>query len=117
MTIQQIKYMITISETGSLNKAAELLYVSQPSLTGAVHDIEKEFGITIFHRSSRGVTPTNEGEEFLLYARQLYYQYEMLMRKYGKCEGVKKKFGISTQHYSFAVKSFVEMVKRLGTDE
>lgn len=117
MTIQQLHYIITISETGSLNKASEILYVSQPSLTSSVKELEKELGITIFHRSGRGVTPTNEGTEFLLHARQLYQQYETILQKYGKLGGLKKKFGISTQHYSFAVKSFVEMVKKFNTAE
>ena len=72
MTLQQLRYVITISETGSLNKAAELLYVAQPSLTGAVKELERELGITIFHRSGRGVSLTNEGLEFITYARQVY---------------------------------------------
>ena len=69
MTLQQLRYVITISETGSLNKAAELLYVAQPSLTGAVKELERELGITIFHRSGRGVSLTNEGLEFITYAQ------------------------------------------------
>ena len=117
MTLQQLHYIITISETGSLNKAAEVLYVSQPSLTGAVQELEKELGITIFHRSGRGMTLTNDGLEFISYARQVYHQYEMLLDKYGKTEHVKKKFGVSTLHYSFAVKTFVEMVKNFNMTE
>lgn len=117
MTIQQLHYAITISETGSLNKAAELLYVAQPSLTGSMQDLERELGITIFHRSGRGVSLTNDGLEFITYARQVYQQYETLMSKYGKAGKRKKKFGVSTQHYSFAVKSFVEMVKQFDTEE
>ncbi|MBQ8311132.1 MAG: LysR family transcriptional regulator [Clostridia bacterium] len=117
MTIQQLHYVITISETGSFNKAAEILYVAQPSLTSSIKELEKELGISIFHRSGRGVTLTNDGVEFVLYARQLYQQYEALLQKYGKMGTLKKKFGISTQHYSFAVKSFVEMVKKFNTAE
>lgn len=117
MTIQQLHYVITISETGSLNKAAEILYVAQPSLSSTVKDLENELGITLFHRSGRGVTLTNDGVEFVLSARQIYQQYESLLDRYGKNGRLKKKFGISTQHYSFAVKSFVEMVKKFNTDE
>ncbi len=117
MTLQQLRYVITISETGSLNKAAELLYVAQPSLTGAVKELEKELGITIFHRSGRGVSLTNEGLEFITYARQVYYQYETLMGKYGKAGKRRKKFGVSAQHYSFAVKSFVETVKQFDAEK
>lgn len=117
MTLQQLNYVITISECGSLNKAAEILYVAQPSLTGAVKELEKELGITIFNRSGRGVTLTNDGTEFLLYARQVYAQYKELLEKYGKAGNLKKKFGVSTQHYSFAVKAFVEMVKTFDTSK
>ena len=117
MTIQQLHYVITISETGSFNKAAEILYVAQPSLTSSIKELERELGISIFHRSGRGVTLTNDGVEFVPYARQLYQQYESILQKYGKMGTLKKKFGISTQHYSFAVKSFVEMVKKFNTAE
>lgn len=111
MTLNQLNYIITIAESGSINKAAEQLYISQPSLTGAVQDLERELGITLFHRSGRGVTLTGDGAEFLLYAKQLYGQYENILEKYGKNGSLKKKFGVSTQHYSFAVKAFVEMAK------
>jgi DNA-binding transcriptional LysR family regulator len=117
MTIQQLKYIIAISENGSLNKAAEALFMTQPSLTSAVRELEKELGITIFNRGGKGVTLTNDGTEFLQYARQVVAQYERLLEKYGKGGTLRKKFGISTQHYSFAVKSFVEMVKQFDTEE
>ena len=117
MTIQQLNYVITISERGSLNKAAEVLYVTQPSLTSAVRELEKELGITLFNRGGKGVTLTNDGAEFIQYARQVVTQYDRLLEKYGKGGNLRKKFGISCQHYSFAVKSFVEMVKQFDTDE
>ena len=108
MTLQQIKYVIGIADAGSLNKAAEKLYVSQPSLTSTVHDLENELGIVIFNRTGRGVTLTNDGTEFLSHARQLYMNYQNLIEKYsGDGNSLRKKFGVSTQHYSFAVKSFV----------
>ncbi len=115
MTLQQIRYVITVSEAGSLNKAAEILYVAQPSLSASVHDLEKELGFSIFYRSGKGMILTNDGLEFLGYARQLYDQYEVLQEKYFGMAERKKKFGISTQHYSFAVKSFVELVKQYDT--
>ncbi len=117
MTLQQLHYVITITEMGSFNKASEVLYVAQPSLTGAVQELEKELGIVIFNRTRKGVTLTNDGLEFINHARQLYGQYEIILDKYGKGGMLKKKFGISTQHYSFAVKSFVEMVKKFNTAE
>lgn len=115
MTIQQLHYIIVISETGSINKASELLYVAQPSLTSAIQELEKELGFAIFHRSRRGVTLTVEGTEFLLHARTLYNQFEDLQERFGKTKKMKKKFGVSTQHYSFAVKAFVELVKEYDT--
>ena len=117
MTIQQIYYVITIADMGSLNKASEVLYVAQPSLTSAVQELERELGITIFFRSGRGVTLTNEGEDFLAYARPLYQQYAALSEKYGKGGVRKKKFGVSMQHYSFAVKSFAKLMERYSTAE
>lgn len=117
MTLQQIRYMITIAETGSLGKAAEKLFVSQPSLTSAVKEMEKELGMTLFHRGSRGVTLTTEGLRFLPYARQVEAQYLNLMEAFGKIEKRKTHFAVSTQHYSFAVKAFVEMARRVDVAE
>ena len=114
MTLTQMNYIITISETGSLNKAAEALYISQPSLTNAVKELEKELGIIIFNRSGRGVTLTNDGTEFLMYARQIYGQYESVVEKYSEGGSYKKKFGVSTQHYSFTSSAFVELVRAQG---
>ena len=117
MTLQQIQYLIAISEAGSISKASEVLYISQPSLTSAVKEVENELGILIFNRTRRGVTLTNDGREFLMHARQLYSQYEALQERYSGTKGIRKKFSVSTQHYSFATKSFVELVKKLSTDE
>lgn len=115
MTLQQLHYTITIAESGSLNKAAEILYIAQPSLTSSMQELERELGITIFNRSGRGVTLTADGIEFLQYAKQIYSQYESLIEKYENPKNLKKKFGVSTQHYSFAVKAFVELVKSFDT--
>lgn len=117
MTLQQLNYVITISEAGSLNKASELLYISQPSLTSAVHELEKELGITIFNRSGRGVTLTSDGVELIQNAREVLSQVDRLKEKYGLKGTLRKKFGISCQHYSFAVKSFVETVKQFDMSE
>ena len=111
MTLQQLNYAIAISEAGSLNKASEVLYVSQPSLTESLKELEKELGITIFIRSGRGVTLTPEGSDFILYARQVINDYSELVERFDSTKNFKKKFGVSTQHYSFAVKAFVELVR------
>ena len=114
MTLQQLHYAITISEEGSMNKAAEQLYIAQPSLTTAIKELEREIGIVIFNRSGKGVTLTADGTEFIAYARQVYQQYETLQEKY-MGGAVKKKFGVSAQHYSFAVQAFVNMVQQFDT--
>ena len=109
--------MIGIAEAGSFNKAAEKLFIAQPSLTSTIHDLENELGIQIFNRNGRGVTLTADGEEFLANARQLYFNYLNVIDRYKNGSQMKKRFGISTQHYSFALKSFVEMVKHFNTTE
>ncbi len=114
-TLQQLSYAITISEAGSINKASEILYVAQPSLTSSMQELEKEFGFRIFHRSGRGVTLTPEGADFILYARQVCGQYQELVNRFGNAHNLKKKFAVSAQHYSFAVKAFVETVKEYDT--
>lgn len=115
MTLQQIKYVITVAEKGSMSKAADLLFITQSALSCAIRELELETGVSIFLRTARGVTLTPDGTEFLMYANRVYQQYELLQEKYGKNGNVKRKFGVSTQHYSFAVKAFVEMVKRFDT--
>ena len=116
MTLQQLNYAIVISDIGSMNKAAEQLYIAQPSLTAAIKELEKEIGITIFNRGARGISLTADGAEFISYARQVYQQYENLQEKYTGGR-LKRKFGVSAQHYSFAVQAFVDMVKEFNTHE
>lgn len=117
MTLNQLRYAIAVSEEGSLNKAADQLYIAQPSLTKAIKELEKELGFELFSRAKRGMTLTPEGEDFILYARDLYGRYEDMVERFGSGDGLRKKFGVSTQHYSFAVKAFVEMVKNFDTAE
>ncbi|MCQ2611179.1 MAG: LysR family transcriptional regulator [Treponema sp.] len=116
MTLQQLKYVIGVSEIGSLNKAAEKLYISQPSLTTAIKDVENEFNIRIFNRSTKGISLTNEGKEFVQHARQIYAQYENLLDNFDSSKKRKKKFAVSCQHYSFCVKSFINLVKKIEAD-
>ena len=115
MTLQQIKYALTVAKKGSMNKAAEELFITQSTLSSSIKDLESEAGVTIFLRTGKGVTVTPDGTEFLAYAGRVYEQYELLQEKYSKNGNVKRKFGVSTQHYSFAVKAFVETVKQFDT--
>ena len=111
MTLQQVLYALTIEECGSMNKAAEKLFLVQSTLTSAIQELEKEIGIPIFVRSHKGITPTADGARFLSDIRGLYRHYEMVMEKYEGDGNYKHRFAVSTQHYSFAVKAFVEMAK------
>ncbi|MCD7813368.1 MAG: LysR family transcriptional regulator [Lachnospiraceae bacterium] len=116
MTLQQILYAVTIAETKSINKAAAALYVSQPALSAAIRDLEEELHTELFIRSNRGILITPEGAEFLRYARQMTEIQRMIEERYtGKA--AKKKFSVSTQHYSFAVEAFIELAKKFGMDE
>ena len=117
MTLQQLRYVTAVADCGSMNEAAKTLFVSQPGLSGAIKELEEETGIEIFKRTNKGVLPTPEGEEFLGYARQLLNQYELLEDRFIRRTKVRKKFSVSMQHYSFAVKAFVELVKQYGMDE
>ncbi|MFA9463190.1 MAG: LysR family transcriptional regulator [Velocimicrobium sp.] len=117
MTLQQLKYAITIADKSSMNKAAQELFLSQPSLSTAIKELETEIGIELFYRTNRGITVTPEGVEFLGYARQVVEQYQLIEHRFVDKTNVKKKFSVSTQHYTFAVKAFVEMVKQFGMDE
>ena len=117
MTLTQLKYVVTIAGAKSMNEAARMLFISQPSLSFAVKELEEEIGIELFRRSNRGISLTPEGEEFLGYARQMVDQYELIESKYIEKKQMKKKFSVSTQHYTFAVDAFVEMVKQFGMDE
>jgi len=116
LTLQQLRYVITIAECGSMNEASKQLFLSQPSLSGSIKDLEEEIGVNIFTRSNRGIKLTPEGEEFLIYARQVMMQYELLENKYIE-KKMKEKFSVSMQHYTFAVKAFMEMAKRVGMEE
>lgn len=117
MTLNQLKYAITVANAKSLNEAARILFISQPSLSTAIKELEEEIGIELFRRTNRGISLTPEGEEFIGYARQVTEQYQLLESKYIEKAESKKKFSVSMQHYTFAVKAFVEMVKHFGMDE
>ena len=113
MTLQQLKYVITVAETGTITEAAKKLYISQPSL----HDLEKEMNVEIFHRTNKGIDISKEGEDFLGYARQVLEQAAILEDKYKNGSGGKKQFCVSTQHYSFAVNAFVDLIQQYGQEE
>lgn len=117
MTLQQLKYIIKIVECGSITEAARQLYISQPSLSSAVKEIENELGIEIFYRTAKGITLSLDGSEFLSYARQIVEQTELMEQRYLDKKPSKQIGSISTQHYAFAVNAFVNVIAALDTDE
>ncbi len=115
MTLQQLRYLIAISEQGSINAAAQNLYVSQSNLSTAIKDLEKELGITIFTRSNRGVTLTNDGTELLGYARQVIEQADMLESRYATGKDAQMRLSVSTQHYYFSLQAFINIAEKCGS--
>ena len=117
MTLTQLRYAITVAESKSMNEAAKNLYISQPSLSSAIKELENEIGVELFRRTNRGILMTAEGKEFVGYARQVVEQYQLIESKYIQKENVKQKFSVSMQHYTFAVNAFIELVKQFGMDD
>lgn len=117
MTLAQLKYAIAVSDAKSINEAARSLFITQPSLSAAIRELETELSVELFVRTNRGILVTPAGEEFLGYARQVVQQYQLIEAKYIEKTNVKKHFSVSMQHYSFAVDAFVKLVKQFGMDE
>lgn len=111
MTLQQLKYAVTVAECGTISAAAEKLFISQPSLTTAVRELESEMGVTIFSRTNRGVIVSREGEEFLGYARQILSQAQLLQERFSGREQGEKRFAVSSQHFNFTVLAFSRLVQ------
>lgn len=106
MTLQQLKYAVTVAECGTISAAAEKLFISQPSLTTAIRELESEMGVTIFSRTNRGVIVSREGEEFLGYARQILSQAQLLQERFSGWAQGEKRFAVSSQHFNFTVLAF-----------
>ena len=117
MTLQQLKYVIEVASRGSINEAAKRLFISQPSLSNAIKDLEEEMQIVIFERTNKGISLSKEGAEFLSYARQVIEQTELLESRFLNAKPSPQHFAVSTQHYAFAVNAFVSLVQQYGLDE
>ncbi len=117
MTLQQLLYFVTAVECGNITAAAEKLYISQPSLSNAIHNLEKEMGVVAFSRSNKGVVLTHEGEDLLSFSRNLLEQAEIMKEHFGTGEKRAPKFSVSCQHYSFAVNAFVDLIKEFDADQ
>ena len=117
MTLQQLRYIVTVAETGNITEAAKRLFISQPSLTNAIRELENEMQITLFNRTNKGVAITNEGDVFLTYARQVLDQVGLLEEKYLNSKEQRPRFSVSCQHYSFAVNAFVDVIKEFDANQ
>lgn len=111
LTLQKMRYLVTVADIGSVTGAAKALFVSQPSLTKTIREVEDEVGFHIYKRTARGILTTHKGEEFLAYARQVLEQAELLQGKFLQKESGKRLFAISSQHYSFAVRAFADLIR------
>ena len=117
MTLQQLRYLIAIAEYGSISSAANNIYASQSNLSIAIKELEREFAITIFTRSNRGVTLTNEGSELLSYARQVVEQADMLEGRFSRDAAPRERLAISAQHYAFSVRAFINVAESCESEE
>lgn len=117
MTLQQLKYVVTVAEKGTISEAAKELFISQPSLTNAIKELENEMQITIFNRTNKGIVVSNIGDEFLAYARQVLEQSNLLEEKFLNVKKQSPRFSVSTQHYSFAVNAFVDVIREFGGNQ
>ncbi|BCJ98671.1 LysR family transcriptional regulator [Anaerocolumna chitinilytica] len=114
MTLQQLKYVVTVADKGTISEAAKELFISQPSLTNAIKELENEMQITIFNRTNKGIIVSNAGDEFLAYARQVLEQANLLEERYLNVKKQSARFSVSAQHYSFAVNAFVDVIREFG---
>lgn len=117
MRIQQLEYLERIIEAGSINEAAKRLFLTQPSLSNAVKELENEMGIQIFQRSSGGISLTAEGREFMTYSKQILDQVNLMNKRYKNGQQRKQSFSVSAQHYAFVVHAFVELIKSVNANE
>ena len=117
MTLNQLRYVVMVAQTGSITQAAKRLFISQPSLTNAIKELESEMHITIFRRTNKGVIVSREGETFLSYARQVLDQADLLEERYMNDKHQSPHFSVSCQHYSFAVNAFVDVIRQFGVNQ
>ena len=111
MNITQIKYVLQIARSASMRDAATKLFISQPALSASVRELEEELGLLLFERTNKGITLTDEGREFVSYAKKAVGQYEILEDRYLSGDQDKQRFSVSTQHYNFAIRAFTAVLQ------
>lgn len=117
MTLTQLRYFIAVTVYKSLQKTSAELYISQPSLTKAISSLENELGVKLFSRSVAGMALTDEGYQFLTYAKQVIEQVDVMMARFSKERKVRRIFSISSHHYAFVVNAFVNLINEYNKDE
>lgn len=117
MNITQLKYVLEAAASNSMREASTKLYVTQPALSASIRELEDELGILIFERTNKGISLTDEGREFLAYAKKAVGQYVILEDRYLSRDSGKERFSVSTQHYNFAIKAFTEVIKNKKPDK
>ena len=117
MNINQIRYVLEVASSSSMRAASTKLYVSQPALSASIRELEEELGILIFERTNKGISLTDEGREFVSYAKKAISQYEILEERYLSKDGGKERFSVSTQHYNFAIKAFTDTIKLMDPEK
>ena len=117
MTILQLKYIIATANSKSLREAAGKLFISQPALSTAIRELEEELGIKLFERNNKGILLTEQGKEFLTYAKEAVSQYELIEDRYLDRDNDKKHFSVSMQHYVFALHAFMNAVKEFDAEK
>lgn len=117
MNINQLKYVLEVARSSSMREASTKLYISQPALSSNIRELEEEIGILIFERTNKGVSLTDEGREFLSYAKKTVGQYEILEERYLSRNSDKEYFSVSTQHYNFAIKAFTDVIREMEPDK
>ena len=117
MNINQLKYVLETAKAPSMREAATRLFVSQPALSASIRDLEEELGILIFDRTNKGISLTEEGRDFIAYAKMAVGQYEILEDRYLSKDAGKERFSVSTQHYNFAIKAFTAVLKQMKPEQ
>ncbi len=117
MNISQIRYVLETAASSSIREAATRLFISQPALSASIKELEDELGILIFERSNKGISLTDEGREFVTYAKKVVSQYEIMEDRYLSKDSDKERFSVSTQHYNFSIKAFTRLLKRFDPEK
>ena len=116
MNILHLKYAVEVAKTRSISRAAENLFMGQPNLSRAIKDLETDLGISIFKRTSKGISVTPEGEEFLEHARRVLYQIQEIEDLYKKDKGEEQRFSVCVPRASYISNALVEFAAILRTD-